>query len=642
MKYCESIYTYKRRPTHEVMVGDIGIGANNPIRTQSMTTSDTMDTDATVAEVIQLAEAGCEIVRITAPSVKDAKNLYAIKKMVRAKGHKVPLVADIHFTPNAALVAAEIVEKVRINPGNYADKKRFEVRDYTDNEYESELVRIAERFAPLVSICKTNGVAMRIGVNHGSLSDRVMNRFGDTPEGMVESALEFVRICEELSYRDIIISMKSSNPQVMIEAYRLLAQKMYSLGMTYPYHLGVTEAGDGEDGRIKSAVGIGTLLEDGIGDTIRVSLTEDAIYEVPVADALVKKYNEQVFTASVLPKLKEADYLHHFRPENPIRVQANEVTTSAHTIGGKNPVQVFMADKGLSPEYLASLLQNDAKPEWVVAIENSELSSSNLELTFVGKNQPLSFTPVNFSNGEVKNQLIESVSAVTNLAFYYCSGFEPQVFNIEMAEEIIEVLSQKEGILAIECPAEQLGALTAIRQFLALLQKHNIQMPIVLAYKVQDAASDWQLDAASVLGSLLTSGIGSGVYIHGDVNAEDATRFSYNLLQATRLRITKTEYISCPSCGRTLFDLQSTTEKIKDKTSHLKGVKIAIMGCIVNGPGEMADADFGYVGSGHGKINLFVGKICVQQNIPQAEAGERLIQLIKEHGMWVDAPVEIV
>ena len=642
MQYTKNIFSYQRRQTREVMVGNIGIGGNNPIRIQSMTTADTMDTRATVAEVIQLAEAGCEIVRITAPSVKEAKNLAEIKKQVWAKGYQVPLVADIHFTPNAALIAAEIVEKVRINPGNYADKKKFEIRDYSDAEYEAELVRVAERFAPLVELCKNNRVAMRIGVNHGSLSDRVMNRFGDTPEGMVESALEFVRICAERDYHDLVISMKSSNPRVMIEAYRMLAQKMDLLGMDYPFHLGVTEAGDGEDGRTKSAVGIGALLEDGIGDTIRVSLTEDAVHEVPVAAALVKKYNARHFAKSDKEFASPADYFKFIDPRNPGRSATKILQKGANPIGGKLPLRVIVAaEKSLLQEG-SDNGQIEASAEWCVNFNGSPDFPPLSQLTVVGRDGDLPLVEIDFAEDAFEQHIgtLANFREKAKAIFIYCKGFQPGTLKVNRAQRLLQILPKQHAVLAIELQANQLGALTSVRQFLTQLQIEHNKLPLVLAYRVLPGETHWQLDAASVLGSILIAGLGNGLFIHGGVSAEEATRFSYTLLQATRLRITRTEYISCPSCGRTLFDLQTTTERIKSQTDHLTGVKIAVMGCIVNGPGEMADADFGYVGSGHGTINLFVGKDCVQRNIPQAEADSRLIELIKEHGMWVDAPVQ--
>lgn len=664
LKYCESVFGYRRRPTHEVMVGDVGIGGNNPIRIQSMTISDTMDTEATVREVIELAEAGCEIVRITAPSMNEAHNLKNINNAVRSQGVKVPLVADIHYTPNAALIAADFVEKVRINPGNYADKKKFEVREYTDAEYAAELERIRERFSPLVLKCKTNGVAMRIGVNHGSLSDRVMNRYGDTPEGMVQSALEFIAICEDLSFKDIVVSMKSSNPQVMIQAYRLLAARMYELNMTYPLHLGVTEAGDGEDGRIKSAVGIGALLEDGIGDTIRVSLTEDAIYEVPVARALARKYNTHSFSGEIEFNEKNNFYLQQFPPFESHRRVGYRVELNGASVGAGEPVRIAIHASSLNGNLngisLPILGQKSAyeetQPEWLFCENGAEIPYFLKKLP-IAKPESESSDMIRFpvqldrQNNFESGRFLETLRSAQNRhvpVYIEFTGFAPDAFREKSMrdafENIIAVCADndfRQFILGLDIPAKTLGALTQVRKALAIIAEKDIQAPITLQYTVPHDYPNWKLDAAATLGSLLCDGIGDAVYLSGDVSMGEAVKFSYNLLQATRLRISKTDFISCPSCGRTLFNLQTTTARIKVKTEHLKGVKIAIMGCIVNGPGEMADADFGYVGAGPGKVNLFVGKECVERNILENEADSRLIDLIKRHGKWVEpAPNE--
>ncbi|MDZ7288947.1 MAG: (E)-4-hydroxy-3-methylbut-2-enyl-diphosphate synthase [candidate division KSB1 bacterium] len=693
LTYCESPFVYHRRPTHEVKVGDVGLGGHNPIRVQSMTIADTMDTAATVKEVIALAEAGCEIVRITAPSMKDAENLANIKAELRRQNIRVPLVADIHYTPNAALVAADIVEKVRINPGNYADKKKFEVREYSDAEYQAELERIAERFIPLVKKCKANGVAMRIGVNHGSLSDRIMNRYGDTPEGMVQSALEFIRICEAQGYRDIVVSMKSSNPQVMIQAYRLLAVRMKELGMTYPFHLGVTEAGDGEDGRIKSAVGIGALLEDGIGDTIRVSLTEDSIHEVPVAFALVKKFNEFGKKSTTSPRppfpVSESDYFQKVNPYGYQRRETARVNLVENSFGGKEPVRVGLAlfDHELTEEEQRALgiaKKSAALPILgappanadVIKVEFIEIKSDNARPWHSGEIffQPsavLDFKNVASSSGrrqtgmawplrgeaetqpeiilingdslhaaevkEVINQAqdrgvgIETVFSTAAIA--NGSAFEKLRWLVKAAQDV----HLQNWSIGIELRAGAVGEVGLARALVTYLDKLSAKAPLLWRYRVPQNYSHWLTDASSQLGALLCDGFGDAILIYGDIALQQALRFSYNLLQATRLRISKTEFISCPSCGRTLFNLQTTTARIKEKTGHLKGVKIAIMGCIVNGPGEMADADFGYVGAGPGKINLYVGKEIVEKYIPEELADEKLIELIKKHGKWVEA-----
>jgi (E)-4-hydroxy-3-methylbut-2-enyl-diphosphate synthase len=673
-QYCDSPFFYRRRLTHEVKAGDVGIGGDNPIRVQSMTIADTMDTDATVKEAIALVEAGCEIVRITAPSLHEAENLKNIKAELRRQNIRAPLVADIHFTPNAALIAADIVEKVRINPGNYADKKKFAIWEYTDAEYQGELERVAERFSPLVKKCKANGVAMRIGVNHGSLSDRIMNRFGDTAVGMVESALEFIRICEAHGYRDLVISMKSSNPQVMIQAYRLLAARMNELGMTYPFHLGVTEAGDGEDGRIKSAVGIGSLLEDGIGDTIRVSLTEDSIYEIPVAQALVKKFNDRwkksaAAPSSLLLPISETDYLQKVNPYAYQRREAQRVNLAASSFGAKELVRVGLSisGNGATPEELSAAgitkknitlpvlgapQTDDAMKAEFVEIQTGNVIATKLEralpvvfnwqaLNGETPQQPelLSANLKTLQVAEVKILLQKAQERNAAIALHIStaelangSAFEKLSFFIKAAA----AANFTNWSAGIDLRAGAIGEVGLARAFVTHLDKLGANAPIIWRYQVPANYSNWLTDASSQLGSLLCDGFGDALMIYGDLSLSYALRFSFNLLQATRLRISKTEFISCPSCGRTQFNLQTTTERIKQKTGHLKGVKIAIMGCIVNGPGEMADADFGYVGTGPKKINLYVGKEIVERNIPEELADEKLIELIKRHGKWFE------
>ncbi len=675
LKFNEHPFFYRRRPTHEVKVGHVGIGGDNPIRVQSMTISDTMDTAATVKETIELYEAGCEIVRITAPSMNEAENLRNIKAELRRQNIPVPLVADIHYTPNAAMVAADIVEKVRINPGNYADKKKFEVREYSDTQYEAELERIAQRFLPLVKKCKANGVAIRIGVNHGSLADRVMNRYGDTPEGMVQSALEFIRICEAESYRDVVISMKSSNPQVMIQAYRLLAGRMYELGMTYPFHLGVTEAGDGEDGRIKSAVGIGALLEDGIGDTIRVSLTEDSIYEIPVAQALVKKFNDAHGATPLLDRKKypvrEEEFAAVVKPYEYNRRISTRAEIASLRLGEKELVRVgiSLAHNHATAEDVRDLVAKPASKLKVLGAaeppaENfaewleSGANGWNLKHTRVCLEASKQYSPVASSwqnlNGEkapeqvllfmkaAESEAIKRACAYTQLnATHLQAVFDTQMIADGSAFSKLEILlahlhATQNWSLAIELRGGQIGQVGLARMFVTQIEKLRVHAPLVWRYRVVAEDMHWRLDASAQLGSLLCDGLGDAIVVLGAINPGAALRFSYNLLQATRLRISKTEFISCPSCGRTLFNLQTTTERIKQKTGHLKGVKIAIMGCIVNGPGEMADADFGYVGTGPKVVSLYVGKECVQRNIPEAEADARLIELIKAHDKWVE------
>jgi (E)-4-hydroxy-3-methylbut-2-enyl-diphosphate synthase len=663
------------------MVGDVGIGGNHPIRIQSMTTTDTLDTVGTVRQVIQLYEAGCEIVRVTAPSIKEAENLKEIRTALRREGVQVPLVADIHFTPNAALKAADYVEKVRINPGNFADKKKFAVREYSDAEYQQELERIEETFRPLVLKCKQNGVALRIGTNHGSLSDRIMNRFGDTPAGMVESALEFVHMCERHNFRDIVLSMKSSNPQVMIAAYRLLAARMYELGMDYPFHLGVTEAGDGEDGRIKSAVGIGTLLEDGLGDTIRVSLTEDSVHEIRAGRSLAHKFH-----ALRHPRFLADEPLTE-RPEqrNPYsyrRRWSQVVELASFHVGGVHAVRVEAALHGSDVEQLRRVVRKAALAEsgkaeiirlgpasaevvgplrdtvdregWPVAlsVECTGLAAADAVVDSVdiirGVPDP-SLDRTAWMNAvrilvtraaKAEKKAVQfDLSSVRVPGFLRVAGLPEIESLVETAKLAVET-SYEEGFRNCSIAVRHPNLIAVHRQLAAAFTDPAVQPPFHLVYDgglSRCAGCETLFEASAALGSLLCDGIGDAVCLDDPALAlTDALRMSYNLLQATRLRISKTEFISCPSCGRTLFDLQEVTSRIKARTGHLKGVKIAIMGCIVNGPGEMADADFGYVGASAGRINLYVGKDLVERNIPMAEADDRLIALIKKEGRWTE------
>jgi (E)-4-hydroxy-3-methylbut-2-enyl-diphosphate synthase len=581
--YCPNPYRYSRRVTREVRAGNVGIGGSNPIRVQSMITCDTMDTAASIQQTMDLVAVGCEIVRITAPTVKDAANLQHIVAGLRAKGCEVPIVADIHFKPEAAMEAAKWVEKVRVNPGNYADSKKFAVKEYTDSEYADELERIRERFTPLVQFCKEHGRAMRIGTNHGSLSDRIMNRYGDSPLGMCESALEFARIARDLGYHDFVFSMKSSNPKVMIEAYRLLVARLYEEGAdwNYPIHLGVTEAGDGEDGRIKSAIGIGSLLNDGIGDTIRVSLTEDSVHEIPVARAMVAPFNHR--GAGEEPAFP--DVALSYDPFSYHRRETARVEVGGFALGGEETIRVFTSQEKW--DSLAHKLDRlgDYKPEIV-----SEKSGA------------VALDPRD-----------EAAVAKVNA----------------LQDPVIVTLAD-----GLELPVIAAYRLLAAR----LDERHPILLKDTLTPSADPNAPflDTLLTAAKRIGSLLCDGIGDAVIVQGEHAPGQSLRLAYNILQAAGSRIFKTDYVACPSCGRTLFNLQTTTARIKAATSHLKGVKIAIMGCIVNGPGEMADADFGYVGGAPGKVNLYVGKKPVKFNIPEAEAVERLQDLIREHGKWVD------
>jgi (E)-4-hydroxy-3-methylbut-2-enyl-diphosphate synthase len=582
LRYCPDLLAYNRRKTREVMVGKVGIGGGHPIRVQSMITSDTRDTPACVAEVLQLAEAGCEIVRITAQTKIYAANLENIAREVRAAGCQVPLVADIHFKPDAALEAARWVEKVRVNPGNYVDKKKFAVREYSDDEYAGEVAKIREEFIPLVELCKSLGRAMRIGTNHGSLSDRIMNYYGDSPLGMVESALEFARIAREFDYHNFVFSMKASNPKVMIEAYRLLVARLDQEGAdwNYPIHLGVTEAGDGEDGRIKSAIGIGSLLADGIGDTIRVSLTEDAIHEIPVARALALPFQTKP------DQPPGPDLAPSYDPFSYERRKSSAMEIMSHALGGVNAVRVFTTQEKWNAVAHKIEKMGDFKPE--IIVEKS-------------------------GTVEIDPRDEAALSALNH-------GAE------------VHLVTVKDGL--------DLDVIPAFRMLACRLDaRHPILLKDVLVpAKESGDFVDTLLTAARHLGSLLCDGIGDAVLVQGEPAPGQSLRLSYNILQAAGTRIFKTDYVACPSCGRTLFNLQSTTQKIRASTGHLKGVRIAVMGCIVNGPGEMADADFGYVGGAPGKINLYVGKQPVKFNIPEDEAVERLIDLIREHGKWIDAP----
>jgi len=651
-KYCNSLTKYSRFKTREVFVGKIPLGDNNPIRIQSMSTTDTMDTIATVEQTIRMVNAGCEYVRITAPSINEAKNLENIKGELRKRGCDVPLIADIHFTPNAAEIAAQIVEKVRVNPGNYADKKKFEQQEYSDGEYDAELERIRKKFTPLVKICKEYGTAMRIGTNHGSLSDRIMNRYGDTPLGMVESALEFVRICEELNYYNIILSMKASNTQVMVQAYRLLVNRMINEGMNYPLHLGVTEAGGGEDGRIKSALGIGTLLEDGLGDTVRVSLTEDPEYEAPVAISLVKRYINRGGHKPIVPIDKN--------PVDPF-TYVKRKSFELPGIGGSNhPIVTadFSSYKNISYDDL-----KDIGYTYNAAIDKWNVSDVAADFIFTGNN--LSF-PIPSGLKQICNYnhwltitgnkdsfpLLTSVDYLTEIKLSTTLNFLKINFD-ELTEELIKKLKENNNTVLIIETKNDHGMADQRRFFIALKNK-EIENPVIIQRNYKNISLDeLRLFSSTDFGALLIDGMGDGVWILANqmmqakrennktsfVN-ESQTKFInrtlFGILQAARVRISKTDYIACPSCGRTLFDLQVTTEMIRKRTSHLKGLKIAIMGCIVNGPGEMADADYGYVGSGVDKISLYRGKEVVTNNVSSEKAVDSLINLIKEDGNWTD------
>ena len=622
-------------------IGGIPLGGDYPIRIQSMTTIDTMDTKGSVEQAIRMVDAGCEYIRITAPSMKEAQNLLEIKKGLKARGYSVPLIADIHFTPNAAELAARIVDKVRVNPGNYADKKKFQTIEYTDADYQAELDRIHKKFSPLVAICKEYGTAMRIGTNHGSLSDRIMSRYGDTPLGMVESALEFVRICEGLGYYDMVLSMKASNPQVMVQAYRLLVNKLDEEGLQpYPLHLGVTEAGDGEDGRIKSSMGIGTLLEDGLGDTIRVSLTEEPEAEVPVAQMLADRY-----VGRIGEPIPEYD---HF-PISPFEYNKRK-THEVTNMGGGNVPRVFADLSGKEKISPATLFAFGY--QYSVPLDKWTITDMACDYVYIGNNAIHFEIPgtlgivCNYPQWAASGNR-ERVYPLMDVATYLSESPRSGQLNFvglsvkEFSTELILKLKGDHTVVLVLATVNKHG-MADQRRAMASLMNNDCTVPVVLSRSYSGLSFDQlQLYSATDLGGLLIDGLGDGVFIRAQNCGPDKriNETAFTILQATRTRISKTEYISCPSCGRTLFDLQETTAKIRSRTFHLKGVKIGIMGCIVNGPGEMADADYGYVGSGPGRITLYRGKEVVKRNVPSGEAVDELIALIKEDGNWVEMEV---
>lgn len=632
-KYCPSLTQYHRRKTFEVNIGGVPLGGDNPIRVQSMTTIDTMDTMGSIEQSIRMVESGCEYVRITAPSIKEAQNLEEIREGLRAKGYQVPLVADIHFTPNAAELAARIVEKVRVNPGNYADKKKFEELEYTDETYQKELERIREKFEPLVKICKENGTAMRIGTNHGSLSDRIMGRFGDTPLGMVESALEFIRICEGLEFYDIVISMKASNTRVMVQAYRLLVNKLEEEGLKpYPLHLGVTEAGEGEDGRIKSAVGIGALLEDGLGDTVRVSLTEEPEFEAPVAQALIDRYVDRPGHPAIEALAKS--------PVDPF-VYERRVTTELLNFGDHNVPRVIadFSKKGK----LGIKDIRDIGHFYLPEPDKWRMNDMGADYIYTGSH-PIEFMLPNglqeIIDFEIWSRLGDKQNKHPLIGIDQLSEVSPnqQVFVTVEADDLTAVRKLKDRQHAvIVLHTNNKHAMASLRRFVFELIVKEIKLPVVINWhqEIRDVES-FQLASATDIGGLLIDGLGDGVMLAGNGSKKVENDTAFGILQAARTRMTKTEYISCPSCGRTLFDLQETTAMIRKRTDHLKGVKIGIMGCIVNGPGEMADADYGYVGSGKDKITLYRGQEVVKRAVHADFAVDELIQIIKDDGNWVE------
>lgn len=652
--FCDTLFQYKRRSTREVDIGGVPVGGNNPIRIQSMTISNTRDTEATVEEVIELADAGCDYVRITAPSKKEAENLQNIKDQVRKRGYSIPLIADIHFTPNAAEIAAEIVEKVRINPGNYADKKRFQVFEFSDEEYQAELERIREKFTPLVKACKANGTAMRIGTNHGSLSDRIMNRYGDTPEGMVESAMEFLRICEDNDFYDIVLSMKASNPKVMVEAYRMLVAKMSEEDMHYPLHLGVTEAGDGEEARIKSATGIGTLLEDGLGDTIRVSLTENSVYEPEVGRKLAERYHSRVNHPPIHHILDHNVGLDNKSPAyNPFSFEPRASRKILNI--GENEAKRVIADFS-QKDQLRPLSLKAVDYHYEPASQSWKPGEHACDFLYLGSREipfqppenlgliydyplwndlgnPFNTYPL-FNKPDYLNKKHQN----PDLNFLYTSVEELDADFIKTLEE--------DPTVTLVLESQNPHNYPELRKTFIDLERLRIDTPVIIKNTYHQPDSEqFILNAATDIGGLLIDGFGDGLWTnYHNPEAENpinsirlANRTNFGILQATGARISKTEFIACPSCGRTQFDLQETTAMVREKTSHLKGVKIAVMGCIVNGPGEMADADYGYVGTGRGKVALYRGKEIVKKNLESQEALDELINLIKADGKWVEA-----
>ena len=636
--YTKSLTNYERRLTRVVNIGEVPMGGSFPIRVQSMTTIDTMDTRGSVDQCIKIIESGCDYVRITAPSIKQAKNLVNIKQSLREKGFYTPLIADIHFTPNAAELAARIVEKVRINPGNFADKKKFDSIAYTEGTYQAELDRIRAKFSPLVSICKEYGTAMRIGTNHGSLSDRILSRYGDTPLGMVESALEFIRICEDLNYFDLVLSMKSSNPQVMVQAYRLLAVKLEEEGLQpYPFHLGVTEAGEAEDGRIKSAVGIGTLLEDGLGDTVRVSLTEAPEVEAPVAKILIDQLIERKNPIDLSPiahspidpycyyRRKTLEVL-NFGRQNVPRVIAdfsenkNIDSKKLKSVGHFYLTELDkwgMNDFGCDYIYTGDIILDFMLPNGLQQIVNFDL--------FKNLNQRDHIYPL-----LIEDQLIDLREVKDYFSFVLINADT-------IKDEVINQLRDlTQSIIILESRVS--NVFHSLRNAMIKFIEAGIELPVVFKYHFADFSEEtFRINLATNFGGLFIDGLGDGMLMSADgLSFKLINETIFGILQATRTRVTKTEYISCPSCGRTLFDLQETTAMIRKKTDHLKGIKIGIMGCIVNGPGEMADADYGYVGSGKGKITLYKGQKVIKKAVPTEKALDELIKLIKENGEWTE------
>ena len=642
LPYCSDLVQYNRRKTIEVKIGDTPLGASNPIRIQSMTTVDTMDTLGSIEESIRMIDAGCEYIRITAPSIKEAENLGLIKKGLLERGYTTPLVADIHFTPNAAEVAARLIEKVRVNPGNYADKKKFDIIEYNDFQYQDEIERIRKKFTPLVKICKEYGTAMRIGTNHGSLSDRILSRYGDTPFGMVESALEFLRICEDLNYYNVVLSMKSSNPKVMVQAYRLLVARLDEEKMKpYPLHLGVTEAGEGEDGRVKSAMGIGTLLEDGLGDTVRVSLTENPEFEAPVARKIIDRYINYQSKFDIEKPIST----YHFLPYE----YKKRISVETNVFGGDQLPKVI-ADFSKNPIHSTSQLKSIGH-HYLSATDKWTTTDTSADLIYIGSHLPEIELHSNIGvwcDFSIFDTLTQQRPCLPVLTLEDIDKYENQKVIKISAKEIdanaLQKLSQHKNLLLFVTVDQSLNYKN-LRHICFLLQQKNIRFPIVFGLEYEGVDMEqFQINASTDIGGLFIDGFGDGICLSAGITEEaikTSNSLAFTVLQAARVRMSKTEYISCPSCGRTLFDLQETTAMIRKRTDHLKGVKIGIMGCIVNGPGEMADADYGYVGSGVGKITLYKGQEVVKRSVPSEKAVDELIGIIKLGGDWIEPGIAL-
>jgi (E)-4-hydroxy-3-methylbut-2-enyl-diphosphate synthase len=636
-EYCKDLRRYQRRLSNEVEIGPTAMGAIHPIRIQSMTNTDTSKTHDTVSQIIRIANAGADYVRLTVPGEKDAENLKNIKAELENQNCKIPIIADIHFNPKVALIAAGIVNKVRINPGNYSTFRHTGPSGYSAERYKEELQKLKTEFIKLLKICRENKTAIRIGTNHGSLSDRIISRYGDTSDGMAESVMEFLRICRDEEFKEVVVSIKASNTRIMVYSNRMLVSKMEAENMHYPLHLGVTEAGDGEDGRIKSAAGIGALLADGIGDTIRISLTEDPELEIPVALKLVSYFKEREGHEPI-PSFNNY-------PLNPYEFQKRP-SYSAGIMGGNHVAVVVSAMKNdISIQSLEEVgwHYKENQGTWVF----DDMAPDYLYVNYWPENIPVpnEKSVIIETNEATHFPLQKKLFPLFNFDSYKSFGAKVykgvkliKILASDLQKEEIGLIKKdKKAVLVIE--TKNNNGYADQRAAVIRLINNNCQSPVILKRNYTESnKEDFQLKSAADLGGLFIDGLGDGIWIENKniLSAKDETETSFGILQSSRVRISKTEYISCPSCGRTLFDLQTTTKKIQQHTSHLKGLKIGIMGCIVNGPGEMADADYGYVGSGKGRITLYKGKQVIKRNITENLAVEALISLIKENGDWVE------